>query len=146
MDSTPKIFDRSGPGPGPGRVQKKHNWAGPGRFRVRKNFNRVGSGSKKLYRSGPGRVGSGSKKSWTRRSLMTSRSLILNDDRVPGIGWNWFRRRNWFLNVQYCGIGWLLSKGQTEKIRKLGSNKFSKRRNHENSLFGCEVFWHWRCL
>ncbi len=25
---------------------------------------------------------------------MTSRSLILNDDRVPGIGWNWFRGRN----------------------------------------------------
>ncbi len=25
---------------------------------------------------------------------MTSRSLILNEDRVSGIGWNWFRGRN----------------------------------------------------
>ncbi len=25
-----------------------------------------------------------------------------------GIGWNWFRWRNWFRNVQHRGIGWLL--------------------------------------
>ncbi len=54
------------------------------------------------------------------RSVM-SRSVILNDDRVPGIGWNWFRGRNWFRNVQHCGIGWLLMETSIwyEKLKKI---------------------------
>jgi hypothetical protein len=28
---------------------------------------------------------------------------------IPGIGWNWFRGRNWYRNVQHRGIGWLLT-------------------------------------
>jgi hypothetical protein len=40
--------------------------------------------------------------------LVTSRYVILNDDRVPGIGWDWFRGRNWFRNVQHRGIGCIL--------------------------------------
>ncbi len=41
---------------------------------------------------------------------VTSRSVVLNDDRVPGIGWNWFRGQNWFRNVQHRGIGCILLK------------------------------------
>jgi hypothetical protein len=27
---------------------------------------------------------------------------------IAGIRWNWFRERNWFRNVQHCGIGSIL--------------------------------------
>ncbi len=49
---------------------------------------------------------------------MTSRSVILNDDRVPGIGWNWFRGRNWIRNVQHCGIGCILDELHVKSIEK----------------------------
>ncbi len=63
---------------------------------------------------------------------MTSRSLILNDDRVPGIGWNWFRGRNWFRNVQHCGIGWLLAFITEEKTLQ-GLFLYEKKKNNSFS-------------
>lgn len=44
---------------------------------------------------------------------VTSKSVSLNDNRIPGIGWNLFRERNWFRNVQHCEIGWLLEETTT---------------------------------
>jgi hypothetical protein len=37
--------------------------------------------------------------------LMACRPFMLCDDGVPGTARNWFRGRNWFRNVQHCGIG-----------------------------------------
>jgi hypothetical protein len=33
---------------------------------------------------------------------------LVDGERNSGIGWNWFRGRNWFRNVLHRGIGWLV--------------------------------------